>query len=1548
MATTTRQITGLDGQAAPAQPSAGSTASTDQSTGGYEVISESAHGDENRPVSLEGRWNRADRAIRAAIRKAERLKRIQTAPLGGAGLLLNYSSILRRSFRETREALTPARKLAQSEIVVSGPTSVPRAFTIADRFLAATGGKFEKDGFLKFLKSFRDSLPLQLAEFWLMKPLAALALMERIADVAEDWTKGDSNGGSGSPEAQSAASAAILTLTTSLQNVMDWDWEEAVGEVSETEAILREDPSGHYCRMDVESRQMYRNAVADLAASCECTEQQIAGMAIRLAKTPQAEPNRRARERRTHVGYYLVDKGSKALKLAVQYAPPLAKRIQEAILSRPAWFYFSGIALVILAVLGLFFAIGGEKGAGLIEFVLLLLLGIDAAVAAVNFATTQLISPKKLSKMDFSKGIPDDCATLVVVPTLLTSEAQVKQAVRELEVRYLANSDANLHFALLTDPPDSTKRFDEKDGLAEMCSDLIRKLNDRYAHRNKGSFLHFHRHRIYCPSEGIWMGWERKRGKLLDFNNLLLGRDDRFPIKTGDLMLLRRIKYVITLDQDTQLPKESAVKLVATLAHPLNRAVVDSVTNTVVEGYGIIQPRVEISMQSSSQSRLAAISSGDTGFDIYTRAVSDVYQDLFSEGIFTGKGIYEVETFQQVLGGRFPANRILSHDLIEGAHARTGLASDIEVVDDYPTHVGAYSRRKHRWIRGDWQIANWLFGRVPNVKGEAVRNPLNFISRWKIADNLRRSLADVTMLAVLLWGWFVSPHPLYWTIAVVGVMALSLLFQFFSAVIHGGRKCLSRSFWKNLGQSVAATSARLVLRAALLCFQSLVALDAVVRTLVRMTISHKKLLQWETAAQAERFRHLRGSVEDYLNWAPWFSVAVALLMAVYRPWSLFWAAPFLLAWGLSKPLCAWLNRPREFAASQIGTRDGAMVRQSALRTWRFFREFSTAEENWLIPDIVREEPDLVAHRSSPTNLGFLLNSRIAAYDMGFLSLSEFITATERTFDTFDRMPKWNGHFFNWYENVTLEAVAPRFVSTVDSGNLVCCLWTLRQACLEFTKRPPFRKAVWEGIHDHLAIVEELVKSRNNETILSKVGELKSHVESLADAGWTRMETLSGLAALVTELETELESEYAAGDSCEEIAWWVHELSQRVSSVQELVQDFAPWLMPQFAATCREAGIHNTFRIEDLSTESLAIVQTELEEKLHRIAASDEVSPKVRAEMRLLGSLLSRSRTMLRDEIGRLLRLAAAADSLADKMDFAILYNSEKKLLSIGYDVEEGHVHKCVYDLLASEARSAAFVAVAKGDIPQESWLHLSRLYDKMNSGHVLLSWTGTMFEYLMPFLWMKCPANTTLGQTSRIAVNTQREYADFKGVPWGISESSAKDVNPDGHYRYHAFGVPCMALSQVDANELVIAPYATFLSLLVDPAGAVDNLAEMRKRGWVGSYGFYEACDFTPASSGAAPDGEIVRCWMAHHQGMILVAAANVLCDSAIRNRFHAEPSVAAVERLLEEKPLRLSSPDPSPHTNEEAPDAADDAADLAACGLSYSNSSPLVMLWPW
>jgi len=1449
--------------------------------------------------TLDEDWKSISKGVSSTAEEFRKIIATGKVLQGDARIFSDHLTLIGAALRESRSGIEASSQLPYVQVPgIDSP--VPRGLALANVYLQAADYSFQEGDFAAFLADIEETTAIRMAEVWSLKPFLELALLLRVSEaISKPIDSVTCDFVVAAKALPNTDSAPLRILVESLESLSGLEWKEFFEQASATERVLRRDPSGAYPKMDFESRESYRTAVADLAKYSDYSEKHVAEAAIDLALRAERASRRgeKVSERSKHVGYYLTSAGQAALKEAIDYRPPLGRRTKEILLKWSDFFYLIGIELAMLAVVAFLISFSHLRPLPLVAIAFLILPAVECAVATMNLLATRLFPPKRLPRLDFSKGIPDDCVSLVAVPILLTSEVQVRSAVHALEIRFLANRDKNLHFALLTDMPDSNQQFDDKDALAGFCSTLIDQLNRRYSQQNRGSFFHFHRHRAYNAAEGLWMGWERKRGKLLDLNRFLLHQSDQFPVKTGDLSLLSNIRYVITLDADTQLPADVARRLVATLAHPLNRAVVDPVTNTVVEGYAILQPRVDISIRSASRSRFAALLSGDTGVDFYTRAVSDVYQDLFGEGIFTGKGIYDVEAFHRVLEHRFPCNAILSHDLIEGVYARTGLVSDLEVVDDYPSHFSAYSRRKHRWVRGDWQIIFSLPPRMRDFFGKMVRNPLSHISRWKIIDNLRRSLMDCALFLVFLGGWLWLPgNPLYWTLGALALMAFPVYFQFVVGVLTAGSELLERHFWKNLGADFVSEQSSLFFRLAFLFHQTLVSADAVIRTLIRMKFTHKRLLQWETAADAEVGTG-ESLVDVYLRWTPLISAAIGVLIFVVRPKSLECALPVLLLWASSNWICKWLNKAPRTGESRIDPSERAFVRNVALRTWRFFREHSTQEENWLVPDIVQETPPQIAHRVSTTNLGLLLNARLAALDLGFLTLPEFIKDTSRTLETVSRMAKFNGQLYNWYATDTLEAVEPRFVSTVDNGNLVCSYWTLKHGCLEAIKQPLFRPILWRGIQDFADLLVELASSSQDSGVVSAAKDLRERVRELSGP---EMNRFRALPALEIDIAIFLEK-LSKRDVSSEIAWWAHELSLRIASLKDLLEAFAPWLLEQSGAeSLREAPDWNF--IENLTLESLPHAYGALLSKLAKPKGDETPHEPNRLSEALEQSI--RSAQVITDQLNS---LADSIQRMVDEMEFAFLYDPQRKLLSIGYDGNEGSVSKYHYDLLASEARAAAFVAIAKGDIPHESWFELGRSYVDYAGETVLRSWTGTAFEYLMPCLWIRTYPNTVLEDGARGAIRANRKFVAGREIPWGISESACNQRNPDGHYRYHAFGVPGLAINRDDCSgDLVIAPYATFLALPFEATTAVKNLKKMKELGWLSAYGFYEAGDFTPRR---IPDGkshEIVRNWMAHHQGMTLVAIANALCDSVMLRRFHAEPCVAAHERLLHEKEPRV------------------------------------------
>lgn len=1398
------------------------------------------------------------------------------------------SKVIEEAFAESRAALRSTEELP---LLAANKDGRFRVRVVAERFLEAAEFVFERQELAAFLAAAQEETELTNAEIAALKGFLSQVLLEQVAGHARKLVMPGRN----TSAAREEALPGLRLTLSSLKSLALTDWDELFVETSLCEQALTQDPAGAFEGMEKAAKSDYRTAVAQLARDCGETEAEVARRAVKLAKAPHAGSNARANERRSHVGFYLIGEGRPKLEEALGVQRSILTAFGRFLKRWPDGLYVVGIELLMVGLLSAV-VIGAEVRVPTFLVVALFLLpAAESAVAIANQLAVMFVRPRPMPKMDYSKRIPAESKTLVVVPTLLINREQMERAVRDLEIRFLGNRDANLHFALLTDPPDAPAQFDKRDELGPECARRIEALNQRYAAQGRGSFFLFHRNRTFNAVEKIWMGWERKRGKLLDLNNLLLGKSNNFSVIAGEQKLLGGFKYVITLDADTQLPRDSAHRLVGAMAHPMQRAVIHPVSNIVVEGYGILQPRVGVSIHSANRSRLASLFSGDSTFDVYTRAVSDVYQDLFGEGSFTGKGIYEVEVFQQVLEQRFPCNAILSHDMIEGAYARAGLLSDVEVIDDYPSRIAAYSKRKHRWVRGDWQILFWLFPRVPDYFGNVVRNPINLISRWKILDNLRRSLTEIATLAILLSGWLFLPgKALYWTVATLAMFAAPTYLQFALAILRGGNSKFTARFWKEWFADFAAANAHLFMRLVCLPQQSMVTLDAIVRVVVRMAVTRRKLLEWETAAEAETTGKRRSLVDIYLAATPWLAFLGSMFLAVDRPEAFLIAWPLLLLWGGSREFCKWLDQPLPEDGLKISQKDEALLRNSALRTWRFFREFSSEGENYLIPDIFKEEGKLTAHRTSTTNLGLLLNARVAAIDLGHLTVAEFIAETEKTLGTVRRLPKAHGHLYNWYDNRTLEPVGDPFLSTVDNGNLVCCLWTLKQACLEELKRPIFRRELWAGIRDHARLIQQLAPAKEIRKVVRVLED------SIAKRGQTPLEWLSSLPALEQAAAAVIEAVKPSAQQSEELQWWLKEFSTRISALHDLAVQFAPWASTKFR-TLRVDEKQQAKWIANLSLAEAIRIYDEIavgleEENRDGGGAAESVSRE------LLREALAAARKAASQAAASLLEIAAYADELAAGMDFSLVYDAPRKLITIGFDASKDAASEHHYDLLASEARAAVFAGVAKGEIPQECWFHLDRTHVRFKGERVLQSWTGTMFEYLMPSLWMKSSAGTLLDRNMGSAVRAQQKHARRYGIPWGISESACSLISGDGHYHYFAFGVPTLGLHRPDEERVVISPYSTFMSLMSGSYDALRNLRRLKNMGAVGSYGYYEGLDFGPRMTLHRKRFTMVRSWMAHHQGMCLLSIANVLCDSAIQRRFHAEPQVAATERILHER----------------------------------------------
>ena len=1405
----------------------------------------------------------------------ERLRTAEGVAPAGEWLLDNRHLVLEQ-IATARRHLPRRYSRELPRLTVGEPVGMPRVYALALELISHADGRVDEDSLMRFISAYQETAILTLGELWAVPTMLRLALIENlrriaarvagtqtersaarawaerlgkvadeepsslvieIAELARETSfsagfvaelhrrlQGQNPGVAlvlqwldqrladrhetvqelirSDNQSQAADQVAVENAITSLRRMGASDWRAFVEDLSPVEAALRRDPAAVYGRMDPATRDRYRHAVELLARRCVPagaeSEVAVAEAAVRLSAHHAGEP---ACAR--HVGWWLIDGGRVTLERILAQDLGLRRPTKRGTAPVPLWWYTGPVlAITALGVAGAT-AIGGPA-LGLLA----LLPASQAGVAIANWAATHLTTPNRLPRLDLTAGIPADLRTVVAIPTLMRTFEDVDSLCEGLLVRHLANRDDQVVFALLTDFGDASARELTSDtALLQRAEAEIAAINARHGAR----FLLLHRQREWNPAENAWMGRERKRGKLEDLNRLLLHGDrSAFAFTAGPLEILSGVTQVIVLDTDTRLPRDAARELVATIGHPLNRPRLDSATRLVTGGHAILQPRAAIGLASARRSWFAALWSGDAGIDPYTRAISDTYQDLFDAGSFVGKGIYDVAAFEASLAGRFPANTILSHDLIEGCHARAGLVSDILLVEDHPARYLADVARRKRWIRGDWQLLPWLMRRVPTAHGP-VANPLDGLARWKIADNLRRSVVPAASLAALLAAWALLPAgPAAWITALVAVVAVlpTLL-----GALSGLRPSSEIPLSIHLAQLATGTVRGLACGAyelAMLPFEAATSLDAIGRTLWRLTVSRRHLLEWQTSDDAERLAS--GRLRDVLATMAVGPIAGygVLLLAWLRPEIAGGALPFAALWIAGPFIAWWTSRPLSDADASLSEREQTYLRITARRTWRYFAEQVTAADRWLPPDNVQDEPTpAVAHRTSPTNIGMALLADLAAHDFGWLTTAAMLDRVEATLGSIRTLEHYRGHLFNWYDTRTGAPLAPRYVSTVDSGNLAGHLLVLAAGLREAAERQP--SAAVRGI---------------------------GASTTLACAG-----TPEALAETTHDLRRVLHRATALAQQCdgEPRAW------------------------------CEMAIAEATAHLAELS-------------------GNDSQERRDRA-----------------------LRLAGEATAFALGMEWGFLLDQRSKLFSIGWQVDEARLDRSSYDLLASESRLGSFVAVAAGGIPQEHWFRLGRQQVATHAGHALASWSGTLFEYLMPALVMPEVRGTLLDASNRAAVAEQIRYGRSRGIPWGISESAYHLTDAQLNWQYRAFGVPGLGLKRGLADDLVVAPYATALALLVDPQAAVENLHRLDELGAMGRYGFCEAIDFTTARLPLGTDHVVIRSWMVHHQGMTLLACLHALEGAPMRRRFFADPRLQAHRLLLQERPAPPAATDAEP-----------------------------------
>ncbi len=1148
---------------------------------------------------------------------------------------------------------------------------------------------------------------------------------------------------------------SIANSIGSLRFIGNMDWRNYVESLSVVEKSLHEDPAEMYAAQDFSTRDRYRHVVEEMARTGFCTEIKVAKEAILLAKMAAALLG--IEDRTAHVGYYFMDRGRQQLELILACRLPWHLRFGRICKHWRLKLYLFPI-LLLTTGFSMFVAQSflrlGLSHFSLALIVLPLLIAASAlSTSLVNLMVAQILPPRALPRLDFSKGIPDLFRCMVIVPTLINESADVDRLLEALEIRYLGNRDTNLYFALLTDFDDAEEQTLPRDEpLLLSARAAVEALNLKYRGDRPSIFYLFHRPRLWNAYEQVWMGYERKRGKLEQFNALLrediksVEKKSGFSEIVGDIAILPSIKYVITLDTDTQLPRDSARTLVGNMAHPLNRPVYDPVVGRVVDGYTILQPRASISLHSAEQSWFTKLYAGESGIDPYTREISDVYQDIFGEGSFIGKGIYDVDVFHQVLDGRFPENLVLSHDLLESGYARSALVTDVDLIEEFPASYMMEISRRHRWIRGDWQLAGWLLPQVPqpNMRQSIVSqsnlskptsgsfaspkfNPLSALSIWKIFDNLRRSLVGPSLLTLLLASWLFGIA--YSLIAILLVTVVVFLPVTLGVVIDVISKPKERDWLLHLNMSAKSAAHPFtlgVLTIMFLPYEAIICLSAILASGVRMILTKRGLLLWQLPSYAVRNRCR--SLNDFIR-AMWIAPVLAILTGVVVVCQhllvrtsfadllassavlLLWLGSPVVAWWISQPI---ISKPLDLTAAQR-----AFLRASARRTWRFFSQFVSAEEQWLPPDNFQEYPaPVIASRTSPTNIGMSLLANLAAHDFGYISGSELLRLTENTLASMEKLERYRGHFYNWYDTRTLQPLRPQYISSVDSGNLMGSLLTLQMGLAALKDQPVMSCNAFQGLQDTLQVLSEHILHSDATELLKKIAFLQATLEDLIPpvSGDPRPKrTLMTAISLLEEIQRQ-------GHGL--LSW----LTQDIEDDSEL----AYWV----AAFNQQAGLLlDDLRLLSPASNTLSDIPTltQLLEVRATIPESDGHS------LPCYQAALARLNTINQLE-ARCLAIST--------MDFEFLYDTSSDLISIGYDVGERRRDPSCYDLLASEARLASFLLIAQGHVPQKHWFSLGRLLTSHGGDVSLISWSGSMFEYLMPQLIMASYSNTLLDEQS--------------------------------------------------------------------------------------------------------------------------------------------------------------------------------------------------------
>lgn len=1354
--------------------------------------------------------------------------------------LLDNDYQISRALLQIREDMPEAFFEKLPALSDGGPCG-PRILVLAHEFLKATHLQVSLASAVNYVAAYQTDRPLTIAELWAFPVMLRIASIETlVSSLAVLLGKPAEPGFAVSPCALEGRSLdATERVARSILNLGEAaaiSWEDFFERTSVVEKVLRRDPCGTYAKMDFATRDSYRVAIEDIAQLGNLSETEVAEEAVARSRCAGSESVE------FHVGYWLVDEGRSEVESHFAVRPGMRDRLDRLVSARPGRFFafamlFSALMCSALPVLYLVL-IGAEWFEVMIGLFLSQIPASILAITLIHWIVNRSTRPRVLPKLDSKAGIPRGFPVAVAIPTVIASHKEVEPLARQMERHWLANEDPGLQIILLADLADAHEDHRPGDAaILDALVDAVENLNERYGMGNTGPFQLLVRPRLWNERQGCWMAWERKRGKLEQFNRLILeGDSEPFCLWVGDRMALDLTRFVVTLDADTMLPSGSVAKLASALAHPLNLPRLSN-SGKLERGYSIIQPRVEIAPVSGGRSLFERFFTGETTIDIYSRAVSDFYQDLFGAGIFVGKGIYDLAAFHAVTDGKVPENAVLSHDLFEGSLGRAGLATDIVLYEGFPDTYRQYAQRLHRWVRGDWQLFPWVVGRARNAKGERIVNPLRGIDRWKAFDNLRRSCVQPGLVALALAGWFFLPgSPWFWTALVVLAPAGQLFIDFAAGLSQRRRNSVSYVVRSRVVNRIG----RWLLALAFMLHEALLSFHAISLTMWRLFVSRRNMLEWKSAAHVAA---QDAGGDDALNY--WIdmlpSVVIAMgigsFLVLFQPEAVLPAFALIVPWVIAPEIARIVHRRPPAASQSVEQLDSDYLRQLARRTWLYFEVFAGPADSWLPPDNYQGHPhEEIAHRTSPTNIGMMLLSTASAWDMGFIGRAELVARTRNAFESLAKLERYRGHFLNWYETHHLRPLEPRYVSTVDSGNLAASLIAFAGCLRDAASSSEFEQQRWSGLRD---------------------------------------------VALLAAAQARALRRSACADQLDGIALAAASPPEDHDSACRAIETLEQEDLPKIEAQCRAVMEAMT----ELQPETVRDLNAWLGRLGHQV---HEMHRDLRSPERLSNDLLA---------------LADDAETLAWSMDFAWLYDRERRLFRIGYNVSTAQPDTNHYDLLASEARIASFFAIAKKDVGIEHWFHLGRPITRSPEGLALVSWNGSMFEYLMPRIVMPSDPETILGESDRVAVHLHRTYRQSDTDIWGISESAYAARDPEFRFRYRAFGVPGLGLRRGLAQDLVIAPYASALALAIDPVSSQANLKRLDELGAGGRYGLWDAVDLTPERAEGRPGGFApVNVFMAHHQGMVMSAIANLLIDDVHVRRFTRQPRIDLATLLLSER----------------------------------------------